>query len=245
MLGSIPTSLSDAVNNWAMLSHLIDQQKESTELTQEILKVQAYEVVKHFQPRRGCLNLQFRWKIVKVRIVPDQLETGRDLPGHKDNPLVHIEMEMVSSCSGKDKFITACSYFTNTFKEIMKAQAYVSKLPYEHVGLQDTRSQDDVSPQVDDQRLKLVDDLKEAQDHISSTITSHKTKTTTSMYKISHDQMTQAQDGERPQVDDQRLDLADDLKEAQDHISHSITSYKTKITTSKYKILHEESKTTS
>ncbi|GJQ99060.1 retrovirus-related pol polyprotein from transposon 17.6 [Tanacetum coccineum] len=30
--------------------------------------------------------------------------------------------------------------------------------------------------------------------------------------------MSQAQAGERPQVDDQRLDLADDLKEAQDHI---------------------------
>ncbi|GKC97778.1 hypothetical protein Tco_1168053, partial [Tanacetum coccineum] len=58
-------------------------------------------------------------------------------------------------------------------------------------------------------------------------------------------QMSQAQDGERPQTDDQRLDLADDLKEAQDHISHSITSHKTKITTSKYKILREESKTTS
>ncbi|GJV66343.1 hypothetical protein Tco_1477171 [Tanacetum coccineum] len=58
-------------------------------------------------------------------------------------------------------------------------------------------------------------------------------------------QMSQAQDGERPQVDDQRLDLADDLKEAQDHISSTITSHKTKITTSKYKILREESKTTS
>ncbi|GJR47424.1 retrovirus-related pol polyprotein from transposon TNT 1-94 [Tanacetum coccineum] len=58
-------------------------------------------------------------------------------------------------------------------------------------------------------------------------------------------QLSQAQDGERPQVDDQRLDLADDLKEAQDHISHSITSHMTKITTSKYKILREESKTTS
>ncbi|GJS66119.1 hypothetical protein Tco_0680683 [Tanacetum coccineum] len=32
-------------------------------------------------------------------------------------------------------------------------------------------------------------------------------------------QMSQAKDGERPQVDDQRLDLADDLKKAQDHIS--------------------------
>ncbi|GKE38566.1 hypothetical protein Tco_1461971, partial [Tanacetum coccineum] len=58
-------------------------------------------------------------------------------------------------------------------------------------------------------------------------------------------QDTRPQDDERPQVDDQRFDLADDLKEAQDHISSTITSHKTKITTSKYKILHEESKTTS
>ncbi|GKA91255.1 hypothetical protein Tco_0813125 [Tanacetum coccineum] len=36
-------------------------------------------------------------------------------------------------------------------------------------------------------------------------------------------QMSQAQDGERQQVDDQRLDLADDLKEAQDHIQSQAT----------------------
>ncbi|GKB09546.1 hypothetical protein Tco_0837858 [Tanacetum coccineum] len=42
---------------------------------------------------------------------------------------VHIKLKMVSSCSGGDKRITACSYLTSTFKEIMKAQAYVSKLP--------------------------------------------------------------------------------------------------------------------
>ncbi|GJU36540.1 hypothetical protein Tco_1184894 [Tanacetum coccineum] len=46
-------------------------------------------------------------------------------------------------------------------------------------------------------------------------------------------QMSQAQDSERPQVDDQILYLADDLKEAQDHIPHSITSHMTKITTSR------------
>ncbi|GKA85200.1 hypothetical protein Tco_0806854 [Tanacetum coccineum] len=57
--------------------------------------------------------------------------------------------------------------------------------------------------------------------------------------------LSRAQDGERPQVDDQRLDLANDLKEAQDHISRTITSHKTKTTTSMYKISHEESKTTS
>ncbi|GJR05477.1 retrovirus-related pol polyprotein from transposon TNT 1-94 [Tanacetum coccineum] len=57
-------------------------------------------------------------------------------------------------------------------------------------------------------------------------------------------QMSPAQDDNRPKVDDQRLDLADDLKEAQDHISSTITSHKTNITTSMYKISHEESKTT-
>ncbi|GJW26820.1 hypothetical protein Tco_0040631 [Tanacetum coccineum] len=51
---------------------------------------------------------------------------------------------------------------------------------YEHVSPQDTRSQDGERPQVDNQRLDLADDLKEAQDHISRTITSHKTKITTS-----------------------------------------------------------------
>ncbi|GJW76831.1 hypothetical protein Tco_0138513 [Tanacetum coccineum] len=58
-------------------------------------------------------------------------------------------------------------------------------------------------------------------------------------------QMSPAQDDKRPKVDDQRLDLADDLKEAQDHISSIITSHKTKITTSMYKISHKESKTMS
>ncbi|GJW25010.1 hypothetical protein Tco_0038821 [Tanacetum coccineum] len=45
-------------------------------------------------------------------------------------------------------------------------------------------------------------------------------------------QMSQAQDDKRPKVDDLILDLADDLKETQDHISSTITSQKTKITTS-------------
>ncbi|GJY35402.1 hypothetical protein Tco_0420780 [Tanacetum coccineum] len=58
-------------------------------------------------------------------------------------------------------------------------------------------------------------------------------------------QMSPVQDGKRLKVDDQRLDLADDLKEAQDHISSTITSHKTKITSLRYKISHEELKTTS
>nr|GEU35973.1 hypothetical protein [Tanacetum cinerariifolium] len=46
-------------------------------------------------------------------------------------------------------------------------------------------------------------------------------------------QLSQVQDGERPQIDYQILDLAGDLKEAQVHISSTITSHKTMITTSK------------
>ncbi|GJU26468.1 hypothetical protein Tco_1165089 [Tanacetum coccineum] len=59
---------------------------------------------------------------------------------------------------------------------------------YEHGGLQDTRPQDGERSQDDDQRLDLADDLKKSQDHISSTHTRHKTKSTTSMYKISHEE---------------------------------------------------------
>nr|GEX66187.1 ribonuclease H-like domain-containing protein [Tanacetum cinerariifolium] len=58
-------------------------------------------------------------------------------------------------------------------------------------------------------------------------------------------QLSQAQDGKTLQLNDQRLDLADDLKEAQVYISSTITSHMTMITTSKYKISHEESKTAS
>ncbi|GKB09878.1 hypothetical protein Tco_0843801 [Tanacetum coccineum] len=58
-------------------------------------------------------------------------------------------------------------------------------------------------------------------------------------------QDTRPQDGDRSQDDDQRLDLADDLKKAQDHISSTNSSHKIKSTTSKYKTSHEESKTTS
>ncbi|GKE00242.1 hypothetical protein Tco_1388225 [Tanacetum coccineum] len=109
--------------------------------------------------------------------------------------MVQVKMEMEIPHSSGVYFITSCSYSTDTSNDLMKAQVYVSKLP----------------------QLIYQSPLE----------------------------MSQAQDSERPQVDDQRLDLADDLKEAQDYISHSITSHITKFTTSKYKILREESKTMS
>ncbi|GJS39846.1 ribonuclease H-like domain-containing protein [Tanacetum coccineum] len=88
--------------------------------------------------------------------------------------LVQVKMEMEIPGSSGVYFITACSYSTDTSNDLMKAQM--------------SPAQDGKRPKVDDQRLDLADDLKEAQDHISSTITSHKTKITTSMYKISHEE---------------------------------------------------------
>ncbi|GKA75261.1 hypothetical protein Tco_0781639 [Tanacetum coccineum] len=87
---------------------------------------------------------------------------------------VQVKMEMEIPCSSGVYFITACSYSTDTSNDLMKAQM--------------SPAQDGKRPKVNDQRLDLADDLKEAQDHISSTITSHKTKITTSMYKISHEE---------------------------------------------------------
>ncbi|GJX15027.1 retrovirus-related pol polyprotein from transposon TNT 1-94 [Tanacetum coccineum] len=69
-------------------------------------------------------------EVSKIRLIPKYHgEDGNPARANIKQALVHIKMEMVSSCSGKDKFIIACSYLTNTLKEIMKAQAYVSKIP--------------------------------------------------------------------------------------------------------------------
>ncbi|GKD10349.1 hypothetical protein Tco_1190034, partial [Tanacetum coccineum] len=78
---------------------------------------------------------------------------------------VQVKIEMEISRSSGVYFITACSYSTDTSKELMKAQVYVFKA--------------------------------------SITLISKSSR---------NDQLSQAQDGKIPQVDDQRLDLADDLK---------------------------------
>ncbi|GKA18882.1 hypothetical protein Tco_0698797 [Tanacetum coccineum] len=96
--------------------------------------------------------------------------------------MVQVKMEMEIPRSSGVYFITVCSYSTETYNDLMKAQKGMSmpvKMP---------QAQDDERPQVDDQRLDLADNLKEAQVHISSSITSHKTKVTTSKYKISYEE---------------------------------------------------------
>ncbi|GJV36136.1 hypothetical protein Tco_1408613 [Tanacetum coccineum] len=71
---------------------------------------------------------------------------------------------------------TTCSYSTNIYKDIMKAQLknikkdgytrFQHQEQYEHVGPKVTRSQEGKRSQDDDKRLCLVDDLKEVLNHI-------------------------------------------------------------------------------
>ncbi|GJX61014.1 hypothetical protein Tco_0293914 [Tanacetum coccineum] len=102
---------------------------------------------------------------------------------------VQVKLEIEIPCSCGVYFITACSYSTDASKELMKAQVTTNNQAFTvkksmSMSVQLPRAQDGERTQVDDQRLDLADDLKEAQYHISSTITSHKTKTTTSMQDI-------------------------------------------------------------
>ncbi|GKC20739.1 hypothetical protein Tco_1022889, partial [Tanacetum coccineum] len=98
-----------------------------------------------------------------------------NLPDHRlvlTGSGVQVKMEMEIPRSNGVYFITACSYSTDTSNDLMKAQALTIKKGMS-MPVQMSQAQDGERPQVDDQRSDLADDLKEAQDHISSTITSH------------------------------------------------------------------------
>nr|GEX43741.1 hypothetical protein [Tanacetum cinerariifolium] len=106
---------------------------------------------------------------------------------------VQVKMEIEIPHSSRVYFITACSYSTDTSKELMKVQVTVNNQAFiikksMSMSVQLSQAQDGETSQVNDPRLDLADDLKEAQVHISSSITSHETKITTSMYKISHEE---------------------------------------------------------
>ncbi|GJY74573.1 hypothetical protein Tco_0479004 [Tanacetum coccineum] len=83
-----------------------------------------------------------------------------------------LTMVAVSPCQVEAN--TTCSYSTDIYKDIMKAQnikkdgytCFQHQEQYEHVGPEVTRSQEGKSSQDDVKRLCLVDDLKEVQDHI-------------------------------------------------------------------------------
>ncbi|GKB37845.1 hypothetical protein Tco_0882787 [Tanacetum coccineum] len=54
-----------------------------------------------------------------------------NLPDHRSvlkEPEVHVKMEMAIPRSSKVKFITACSYLIDKYKDMMKAQVHVTQV---------------------------------------------------------------------------------------------------------------------
>nr|GEW68587.1 reverse transcriptase domain-containing protein [Tanacetum cinerariifolium] len=81
---------------------------------------------------------------------------------------VQVKMEMEIPRFSGVCFITACSYSTDTSKELMKVQVTMNNQAFTikksmSMAVQLSQAQDGETPQVDDQRLYLADDLKEAQ----------------------------------------------------------------------------------
>ncbi|GJZ99935.1 hypothetical protein Tco_0672486, partial [Tanacetum coccineum] len=95
-----------------------------------------------------------------------EYKVNRLNPGWSSQDLeVQVKIEMEIPRSSGVNFITACSYSTDTSKDLMIAQL--------------SQAQDGERPQVDDQRLDLAGDLKEAHDHwkrISDKKTKNKAK---------------------------------------------------------------------
>nr|GEW26611.1 putative ribonuclease H-like domain-containing protein [Tanacetum cinerariifolium] len=94
---------------------------------------------------------------------------------------VQVNMEMEIPRSSGVYFITACSYSTDTSKGLIKVQVMMNNQAFTikksmSTPVQLSQAQDGKTPQVDDQRLDLADDLKEAQVHISSSITKPRDK---------------------------------------------------------------------
>ncbi|GJX80342.1 hypothetical protein Tco_0328491 [Tanacetum coccineum] len=89
----------------------------------------------------------------------------------------YIKMDMgVPGSFRLTRFIARCSYSTDIYKDIMKAQLknikkdgytyFQYQEQYEHVGPEVTRSQEGKRSQDDDKRLCLVNDFNKAKDHI-------------------------------------------------------------------------------
>ncbi|GKD00497.1 hypothetical protein Tco_1170771 [Tanacetum coccineum] len=94
------------------------------------------------------------------------------------------------AAQGKSRFIAACSYSTDKLLKLktsrkMTIKAFKDQEKYEHVGPKVTSAQDDKSLQVDNERLCLVDNLKNLKDHLQvKQAQSLKSKSTSISHKI-------------------------------------------------------------
>ncbi|GJY25000.1 hypothetical protein Tco_0399726 [Tanacetum coccineum] len=130
----------------------------------DIEKVAVSTSLRSLKPKR---TIKSRAKRSSINLIRTLFQLILSIHSEDGNPArANIKQALVAAGSRRQvRFITTCSYLTGTSKDFMKAKVYVSKLPYEHVGPEVIRSQDDERPQDDDWRLHLADDLKEAQDH--------------------------------------------------------------------------------
>ncbi|GJV63753.1 hypothetical protein Tco_1474581 [Tanacetum coccineum] len=76
-------------------------------------------------------GVEERKRNVRIKgVKKEALHILRQKPGRSSQDLeVQVKMEMKIPRTSGVYFITACSYSTNTSNDIMKVQAYVSKLP--------------------------------------------------------------------------------------------------------------------
>nr|GEV22980.1 hypothetical protein [Tanacetum cinerariifolium] len=125
--------LPEPENNWA--NELGKTQIGKKKLSKADLEGPAFKVVKAFQ--KNIISLQFQTEECRLlltdqvdlvnpeghQVIPD---VSKPLPLGGPTGQVRIKMELPRS--RRAKFVTACSYLTDTSKEIMKAQVYGSKL---------------------------------------------------------------------------------------------------------------------
>nr|GEW30713.1 hypothetical protein [Tanacetum cinerariifolium] len=81
-------------------------------------------------------------KDVETPVESSILVSPSSLVGSSSPVHIKMEMEMGIPCYSRVKFITACSYSTNTYVEIMKLQVKVSTLPQTLISTSSSACQD-------------------------------------------------------------------------------------------------------
>nr|GEY53962.1 hypothetical protein [Tanacetum cinerariifolium] len=243
--------------------HWYCQQMGKTELTQADFEGQAYKVVKAFYP--NIVHLQFQMEECHKMLTDqidwanpegDQVRIDINKPLPLSGPPVPLMVYLIDGlivrnftltdtlltqdASNKEwkimRFNEIYKFNDGTLTNIMEALDFRVK-KYKNIRVIPKYHSKDGNPS--------RANIKQALGSIKVKRTSRTMSNQAFTIKKSMGmpvQLSQAKDGKTPQVDDQRLDLADDLTKDQVYISSSITSHETKIPTSMYKISHKELK---
>ncbi|GJS07311.1 retrovirus-related pol polyprotein from transposon TNT 1-94 [Tanacetum coccineum] len=216
------------------------QKMGKTELTQADLEGQAYEVIKPFYP--NVVHLQFRMEECHKMLTDqidwdnpegDQIRIDIIKPLPLSGPLGHVTIQTQfffnkdldylcygSKGSRQDLSISKMKGKLQNQKDLPRDNLLVSVEVLRYDIKRSKCENKGIVPT--EMKLELEQTQQGSSDEVS--VGPHQDLEVHVKMVIDDNLMTQAQDGERPQVNDQRVELADDLKEAQDRISHSITS---------------------